>query len=78
MDELHANGILFIYDLQHSTFGTWKFEDFWLVCTKLGDPAWIFIVYFPLLLAISRRKEAAQVLIAGCFSEFLNGVLKWF
>ncbi len=52
-------------------------ERFWVASTKLGDPAWTFLVYFPLIFPIA-PDVSLRFLVAGAISEFINGILKWF
>jgi len=44
--------------------------------TRFGDPAWTLRLYFPLFYALWPQRSM-RFLLAGCISEYLNGVLKW-
>lgn len=76
INEVNRLGVDFIVYLQNLPIFTGYWEHFWLCCTKLGDPSWVFIVYVPLLYPF-RGPKILQFMIAGAISEFLNGVFKW-
>lgn len=77
MTTLNKAGISFILYLQDLPIFSGHWETFWLCCTKLGDPSWVFIVFIPLLSPLLGQ-NIIQFLIAGAISEFLNGVFKWY
>ncbi|XP_063315362.1 glucose-6-phosphatase 3 [Pelobates fuscus] len=74
MDEVHVAGIAVANVLQTHLRGS---EEFWLWVTYLGDPACVFLIYFPLVYSYKRRL-GVTVLWLALISEWLNLVLKWF
>uniref|UniRef100_A0A8C5QWL7 glucose-6-phosphatase n=1 Tax=Leptobrachium leishanense TaxID=445787 RepID=A0A8C5QWL7_9ANUR len=74
MDEVYSAGVTVASALQKYLHGS---ETFWLWVTYLGDPACVFLVYFPLTYAY-RRRLGVTVLWLALVSEWLNLVFKWF
>lgn len=48
-----------------------------LKITKLGDPAFAFIYYFPICFFINGNM-GVKVLWIAALTEWINGVLKWY
>lgn len=50
--------------------------DLMQILTRVGDPRYGFLIYFPLAYCF-HRPTGTRVLWIACLSEWLNGVLKW-
>ncbi|OCT62208.1 glucose-6-phosphatase 3 [Xenopus laevis] len=74
MDALHSSGVVLAAYLQEKCL---DFSPFWLWVNHLGDPAHIYVIYFPLAYCMCRRLGVA-LLWTGLLSEWFNLVFKWF
>ncbi|KAE8575440.1 hypothetical protein XENTR_v10003842 [Xenopus tropicalis] len=74
MDVLHSSGVVLAAYLQEKCL---DFSQFWLWVNHLGDPAHIYVIYFPLAYCICNRLGVA-ILWTGLLSEWLNLIFKWF
>jgi len=52
------------------------YDRVWVKLTRFGDPAWTLRLYFPLFYTLWPQRSI-RFLLAGCISEYANGVLKW-
>lgn len=70
--ELHLYGWQAIRLLQQhfSDYSEWM-----LFLSKLGDPRYAFLIYFPVVFCLS-RPQGTQILWVACVSEWMNAVLK--
>ncbi|XP_022291443.2 glucose-6-phosphatase 2-like [Crassostrea virginica] len=73
MDYVHLRGVEIIHQIQH-TFR--HHVDLMQILTRVGDPRYAFLIYFPLAYCF-HRPTGTRVLWIACLSEWLNGVLKW-
>ncbi len=77
LEPLYQLEIHFLHILQQLPCFSGSFwEQFWPMATKLGDPAWTFVVYFPFFYPMA-KEMTLQFLVAGAVSEYINGILKW-
>lgn len=76
LNPLYEVEIYILHVLQQLPCFSGLWEPFWLAVTKLGDPAWTFVVYFPIVFPFA-KELALQFLLSGAVSEFLNGIFKW-
>ncbi|OWF54078.1 glucose-6-phosphatase 3-like isoform X2 [Mizuhopecten yessoensis] len=70
--EIHFYGwwALVYIQKQFSNYSEWM-----LFLSKLGDPRYAFLIYFPVAFCLSRSR-GTQVLWVACSAEWLNAVLK--
>ncbi|XP_056015043.1 glucose-6-phosphatase 2-like isoform X2 [Ostrea edulis] len=73
MDYVHLRGVEIIHQIQH-TFR--HHVDLMQILTRVGDPRYAFLIYFPLAYCL-HQATGTRVLWIACLSEWLNGVLKW-
>ncbi|XP_062576542.1 glucose-6-phosphatase 2-like [Saccostrea cucullata] len=73
MDYVHLQGVQIIHQIQH-TFR--HHVDLMQMLTRVGDPRYAFLIYFPLAYCF-HRSSGTRVLWIACLSEWLNGILKW-
>eukprot|EP00105_Crassostrea_gigas_P003530 XP_011416415.1 PREDICTED: glucose-6-phosphatase 2 isoform X2 [Crassostrea gigas] len=73
MEYVHLRGVEIIQQIQH-TFR--HHVDLMQFLTRVGDPRYAFLIYFPLAYCF-HRSTGTRVLWVACLSEWLNGVLKW-
>nr|XP_034334380.1 glucose-6-phosphatase 2-like isoform X1 [Crassostrea gigas] len=73
MEYVHLRGVEIIQQIQH-TFR--HHVDLMQFLTRVGDPRYAFLIYFPLAYCF-HRSTGTRVLWIACLSEWLNGVLKW-
>uniref|UniRef100_A0A8W8JM59 Glucose-6-phosphatase n=1 Tax=Magallana gigas TaxID=29159 RepID=A0A8W8JM59_MAGGI len=72
MEYVHLRGVEIIQQIQH-TFR--HHVDLMQFLTRVGDPRYAFLIYFPLAYCF-HRSTGTRVLWIACLSEWLNGVLK--
>lgn len=75
MELIHLHGVYFINYLQNTFQQKWQ-EEFFLICSHIGDPKNAFVFYFPLVFAW-RKCDGRKLLVAAVMSEWLNLTLKW-